>query len=104
MFYERLRVTECINCGVCYPSQWDAKAVDGNGFVYELYLRYRSHRFSVEIIKTENKEVVDYIEKGIIAKYLIYTYIPMLPEESTMTDKELHDFSEHILDWSDVPI
>jgi hypothetical protein len=99
MFYDKIKITEIVNTGSAYPSQWDLKGVDKDGYVYNIYARYRSHRFYVMINDSNNPDWNDIMKVQDCYRFLIHTFLPDMKEESYMTERELKKYSKHILIW-----
>lgn len=102
MFYEKIKVTELIQTCSVSPSQWDGKAKDSNGNHYELYFRYRSHRFTIKITETDNVEFNKAVEINFTQPFLMYTYYPDMEEDSEMSEEKMKELSSHILDYSEL--
>jgi hypothetical protein len=101
MFTSKLKIVEWRNTGIACPSQWEAQALSDDGCLYDLYIRYRSRRFTVHVESTTDENFKANLATMKIPPFLVITYFPasVVEQESQLSDAEMKHFTEHLLEF-----
>ena len=101
-----LKVIKLENFGHSSPAQWQVVALNSDGEEIDIYIKYRSRAFSMNLNDDNmykfwgtNKDIQENVMK-MFKKDLIFFRFLDINDGSTMNDQEMFKITEEFLDFS----